>query len=304
MRATGRPPVTWSRERLSLHSGTGRAPATGCPSRHRLSKRVAEVFTTMNRTGPMNGQLDFGYPWWLSYGHLTVIGFTVCLGLLGYARRWPRAPMLLLGAVATWSTAAFFVARFVINANGRASLPTQGFLASGTGQVLDMGAGTGRSSIMVLEARPRTTLVALDLFGASYNQHFGPEGSPQDRLLANLKAAGVERRAIIQAGDMRKLPFEPAGFDAVVSAYAIDHLNREGVRQSLAEAARVLKPSGEFLLMVIGREPWLQFTFGPLLAHGGARGTEWWTRRLEDGGFQIVEHGTRPATLYLLARKP
>ena len=29
------------------------------------------------------------------------------------------------------------------------------------------------------------------------------------------------------------------------SAYAIDHLNRQGTDQSLAEAARVLKPGGE-----------------------------------------------------------
>jgi len=159
----------------------------------------------------MSGQIDFGYPWWLSYGHLVLLGLTVCLGLLGYARRWSRVPMLLLAALAIWSTTAFLVARFALNINGRASLVTENFLASGTGRVLDLGAGTGRSSIMVLEARPRTTLVALDLFGASYVQHFGPGGDPQAKLMANLKAAGVEQRATIQAGDMRKLPFEPAG---------------------------------------------------------------------------------------------
>ena len=252
----------------------------------------------------MNGQLNFGYPWWLGYGHLIVAGIFIALCLLGYARKWSRVPMLLLGAVAVWSIAGFIVARFVVNVNGRASLATENFLVSGTGRVLDMGAGTGRSSIMVLEARPRTTLVALDLFGESYTHHFGPEGSPQDRLFANLKAAGVEQRASIQTGDMRKLPFEPDAFDAIVSAYAIDHLNSEGIRLSLAEAARVLKPGGEFLLMVVGKDPWLRFTFGPLMLHSGTRGAEWWTSRLQQAGFQVVENGMRPATLYLLARKP
>ncbi|MDQ6664261.1 MAG: class I SAM-dependent methyltransferase [Acidobacteriota bacterium] len=199
--------------------------------------------------------------------------------------------------------AASLAVRFVINVNGRAVLPTQNFLASGRGRVLDMGAGTGRSSIMVLEARPKTTLVALDLFGRSYEEHFGTGSSPQERLLANLKAAGVERRVAIQTGDMRKLPFEPAAFDAIVSSYAVDHLNREGVQKSLAEAARVLKPGGELLLMLIAKDPWLQFTFGPLLLHGGTRGTTWWTDRVQEAGFQIVEHGMCPATLYLLARK-
>jgi SAM-dependent methyltransferase len=215
----------------------------------------------------MNGQLHFGYPWWLSYGHLVVAALALAVFLLGYARRWSKVPMWLSGILALWSISAFVAARFVLDINGRASLPTQRFLASGTGRVLDMGAGTGRSSIMVLEARPQVTLVALDLFGDSYERHFGPGVRPEDRLMANLKAAGVEGRAAIQPGDMRKLPFGPAAFDAIVSSYAIDHLNREGVRQSLAEAARVLKPDGEFLLMVVGKDPWLQFTFGPLLLH-------------------------------------
>lgn len=248
-------------------------------------------------------QLDFGYPWWLSYGHLLLAAATLSLLLLGYARKWSKGPMLLVGIVALWSTAAFLVVRFVIDINGRASLPTPSFLLLGTGRVLDMGAGTGRSSIMVLQARPQATLVALDLFGDSFERHFGRSESPQQRLLTNLKAAGVEQRAMIQVGDMRKLPFEPAAFDAIVSSYAIDHLNREGVNQSLAEAARVLKPGGDFLLMVIGKEPWVQFAFGPLLMHGGPRGPAWWTQRLQEAGFQVLEQGTRPVTLYLLARR-
>jgi ubiquinone/menaquinone biosynthesis C-methylase UbiE len=251
----------------------------------------------------MNAQLDFGYPWWLSYGHLTVAGLTALLMVAGFARRWSKVLMLLLGLVGLWSAAAFFAARFVLDINGRASLPTQSFLTSGTGRVLDIGAGTGRSSIMVLEARPQTTLVALDLFGESYKRHFGSKKSPEETLVANLASAGVRDRATVRTGDMRQLPFAPAEFDAIVSSYAIDHLNSKGVQQSLGEAARVLKPNGEFLLMVIGQDPWLRFTFGPLLAHAGIHGAEWWTSRLGEAGFQVLEQGMRPATLYLLARK-
>ena len=249
-------------------------------------------------------RLAFGYPWWLSYGHAVVLAIALALWLLGRARQWSRIPMLLIAAVALWSAAALVIVRFAIGVNQRGSLPTQSFFRSGEGRVLDMGAGTGRSSIMVLEARPKATLVALDLFADSYVRHFGPEGDPRQRLLANLKAAGVEQRASIVAGDMRKLPFEPGAFDAIVSAYAIDHLGREGIDQALAEAARVLKSGGDFLVMVIGKEPWVQFCFGPLLAHGGARGPEWWSERIRQAGFQISEQGTRPATVYVLARRP
>src|SRR5438093_865700 len=177
----------------------------------------------------MSSQIEFGYPWWLSYGHLVVAAIALSLWLLGRARRWSKVPMPLLGAFTLWSFAACLVARFGLNVNGRLPLPTQKFLASGTGRVLDMGAGTGRSTLMVLEARPQTTVVALDLFADSYEQHFGTGQSGQERLLSNLKAAGLEHRATIQAGDMRKLPFEAATFDGVVSTYAIDHLNRDGV---------------------------------------------------------------------------
>src|SRR5438045_1774156 len=108
----------------------------------------------------------------------------------------------------------------------------------------------------MLVSRPQATLVALGLFGDSFEQHFGHSESPQQRLLANLRAAGVEQRATIETADMRKLPFEPAAFDAIVSAYAIDHLNRQGINQSLAEAARVAKAGGDLLLMVSAEEPW------------------------------------------------
>ena len=172
--------------------------------------------------------IDFGYPWWLSYGHLPVLAAAVSILLLGYARKWSKWLMLFLGVVALWSGAALLVERFVIDINGRAALPTQAFLRSGVGRVLDIGAGTGRSSIMVLQSRPQATLVALDLFGESFQQHFGRSNTPQQRLLANLKAAEVEQRATIATADMRKLPFEPAAFDAIVSAYAINHLNRQG----------------------------------------------------------------------------
>jgi ubiquinone/menaquinone biosynthesis C-methylase UbiE len=253
--------------------------------------------------GLATAQIDFGYPWWLSYGHLPILAAAVLLLLLGYTRKWSKWMMLPLGALALWSGIALIIAHFVIGINGRGSLPTQSFLRSGAGRVLDIGAGTGRSSIMVLEARPQATLVALDLFADSFEQHFGHTESPRQRLQTNLRAAGVEQRAAIETADMRQLPFETAAFDAIVSAYAIDHLNRQGIDAALAEAARVVKPGGDFLLMLIAKEPWVQFTFGPLLSHRGPRGPAWWTARLQDAKFRVLEEGTRPGTLYLLAQR-
>ncbi len=252
----------------------------------------------------MHSPINFGYPWFLSYGHLPILAIALSFWLLARARNWSKVLQVLLGAVTLWSAAAFLLTRFALDINGRLPLPTQQFLASGAGRVLDMGAGTGRSTLMVLEARPQATVVALDLFAQSYEMHFGPGQSGQERLLSNLKAAGLEQRATIQTGDMRQLPFEAATFDGVVSTYAVDHLNRNGVTKCLSEAARVLKPNGEFLMMVIAKDPWLNFTFGPLLVHTGTRSAAQWATLFQDAGFQVVEQGTRPGSLYLLARKP
>jgi ubiquinone/menaquinone biosynthesis C-methylase UbiE len=245
--------------------------------------------------------MDFGYPWWLSYGHLVVAA--VALMVLVVARRRKLAA-IVAGLVLAWSVAGFAIARFGLNVNGRMEMPTQNFLAAGQGRVLDMGAGTGRSTLMVLEARPGVRVVALDLFGDSYEHHFGPGAPGKERLLTNLRHAGVDGRASIEAGDMRKLPFEPGSFDAVVSTYAIDHLSRDGIKQALGEAARVLRPGGEFLMAVLHKDGWMQFAFGPLLLHSGTRGEAWWRGQLQEAGFEVVEQGTSPGTLFFMTRKP
>ena len=246
--------------------------------------------------------IDFGYPWWLSHGHLAIFAGALSGLLVGYWRKWPKWLAVALVALTLWSGAAFLVVRFTFDVNGTASLPTPSFLRSGAGRVVDLGAGTGRSSIMVLQGRPRATLVALDLFADSFEQHFGPGASPQQRLLANLRAAGVDQRATIENGDVRKLPFESATFDAAVSSFVIDHLGREGAKQALSEAARVLKPGGDFLMTIANDDAWTRFAFGPVLVHT-ARDATWWKARVEEAGFEIIEEGTPPMRLYLLAKR-
>lgn len=251
----------------------------------------------------MTQSVDFGYPWWLNYGHLALFGVLLAAVLAARAARASRWITMLLGVLCLWAgTVALLVHLFGINQVP--PLPTQGFLSSGTGRVLDLGAGTGRSSIMVLTERPRATLVASDLFGTSFSQHFGPGGRPQDRLLANIRAAGVDGRATIETADMLKLPFTDDEFDAIVSAYAMDHLGRDGARTALAEAHRVLKPGGDFLLILVANDAWAKLAFGPLLSHGGVYGPGWWRDAVTNAGFHVREQGSRPVTTYFLLTRP
>jgi SAM-dependent methyltransferase len=243
--------------------------------------------------------LDFGYPWWLNYGHLVLFGLFLALTFAARAAGASRWVTLVLGAIALWAASVAMLV-YLFGINRVPPLPTQAFLSSGAGRVLDLGAGTGRSSIMVLAERPRATLVASDLFGSSFTQHFGPGQRPQDRLLANLQRAGVDGRAAIETADMLKLPLADAAFDAIVSAYAMDHLGRNGARVALAEARRVLNPGGDFLLMLVANDGWAKLAFGPLLSHSGTYGAEWWRTAAGAAGFDVREQGSRPVTTWFL----
>ena len=252
----------------------------------------------------MQSQVDFGYAPIYVYGHLILTAIAAPLLYLALKRKWPKPLSAAIAAIALWSLAAFIIVDYVVGINIRTTLPTEQFLKSGEGVVLDMGAGSGRSALMVLESRPKATLVALDTFAESYTEHFHEESAAgQARLLANLRAAGVAGRATIKQGDMRQLPYPDATFDAIVSIAAIDHLGSTGAGFAFREAARVIKPGGDFLLEVLSKDAWLKFVVGPMMIHSGTPKMESWTNALSTVKFDIVEKGTRPATIWILARK-
>jgi len=184
------------------------------------------------------------------------------------------------------------------------TMPTERFLASGGGNVVDLGAGSGRATLMVLLARPRTTVTGLD----RYTGYYGIDDNSPDRLRANARVAGVEDRLRVQVGDMRELPFKDSEFDGALSVAAMDHLGRNDIPRALSETARVLKAGGEFLFVTINSDFWVKLAF-PMSLHGGGGYWGWkgneglWRERMTTAGFDVVEVGTRPAEMYVLARK-
>ena len=244
---------------------------------------------------------DFGYsPAW-AYGHLVPLALFTGLTALAVWRRWHRLIVLVLGTGAVWALIGFLIVQIVFEPNRPLSLPTDAFLPNGQGEVVDLGAGSGRSSLMVLLGRPQTRLTALDI----YRGYFGIDENTPDRIRANARAAGAEGRLTVQVGDMRDIPLPDDSFDGAVSAFAIDHLNRAGIDRAVAETHRVLRPGGEFLLMVLNVDAWVKVAYPVPHGHGyfsGAPSAEFWRGVLEQAGFEVREVGTRPATLYLLAR--
>jgi SAM-dependent methyltransferase len=198
--------------------------------------------------------------------------------------------------VGLWAAAAVFILNVMLNRP--MTLPTEQFLRSGSGRVLDVGAGSGRAAIGVLLARPHTTAVGVDI----YSGYWGIDENTPERFMRNARIAGVAERAAARVGDMRELPFGDGQFDAVVSSYAIDHLRRAERPKAIAEVARVLKPGGEFLLMIV-QVDWRTWLVSPLLAHHPSQSPEPWRAWLRENGFKLEEEGTQFSTLYFLATK-
>jgi SAM-dependent methyltransferase len=239
---------------------------------------------------------DFGYSWSLRYAMLAPLILAGMLAALAAWRSWSRWVVVPLALVAIWAAAAVVILNAMLNRP--MSLPTERFLTSGSGQVLDVGAGSGRAAIGVALARPGTTVIGVDI----YSGYWGIDENTPERFMRNARTAGVAERAAARVGDMRLLPFDNGQFDAVVSSYAIDHLPRADRPKAIAEVARVLKPGGEFLLMLV-QVDWRTWLVSPPLAHHPSQDPRPWRAWLHENGFAVEQEGTPFATLYFLARK-
>lgn len=242
---------------------------------------------------------EFGYSWpvtWLPAVPLAVFGI---LTAVSYWLGWRAWITIASGLLAAWAIAALIVLHGFIRINMPMELPTGSFMASGGGEVLDVGAGSGRFTVGALLARPDIRVTAVDL----YDGYWGIDDNTPDRLMRNARIAGVDDRASARVGDARALPAPDEAYDGVISSYAIDHLRRDEIPTALAEAKRVLKPGGEFLLAVVNVDWWVLLTSPPIAHHPPADPARW-QRLLEEAGFTIEEQGTRPGTLYFLVRKP
>jgi SAM-dependent methyltransferase len=245
---------------------------------------------------------DFGYHWTVTWLHAIPLLLGAATAILGVWLGWRRSIIAIASVISLWGLAGVLVLHVVFGINTPMTLPSEQFMTSNRGRFVDIGAGSGRAAIGVLRARPNMTATAIDI----YSGYWGIEENTPERLMLNARIGGVGERIEAQTADMRKLPFLDGSYDAAVSTYAIDHLRRDDIPIALNEVARVLKPNGEFLLGIVNQDFWVRLSmpiphFG-LAAHRPADPNRWRTL-LNDSGFDIVEEGTSPATLYWVARK-
>lgn len=118
-----------------------------------------------------------------------------------------------------------------VHATGH-ELQTMAKLIAGSAKVLDLGCGAGHASMAV--APVCGTVTAYDLSADMLAQ--------VDSLAAERGVSNIQT----QQGDVEALPFDDAQFDAIVTRYSAHHWPNP--LTALAEARRVLKPSGTLLV--------------------------------------------------------
>jgi ubiquinone/menaquinone biosynthesis C-methylase UbiE len=148
-----------------------------------------------------------------------------------------------------------------------------------SGRVLDVGVGTGRNMPFY---PPGAEMVGIDLSPA---------------MLARAKRRRSKRgvKVELRPGDVTRLEFPDASFDAVVATFLFCVLPEAQQAPALAELRRVVKPGGDIRLLeyvrptgavrqVIARlwEPWMRFAYGA----GFDRRTE---EHVSEAGLEVVE---------------
>jgi ubiquinone/menaquinone biosynthesis C-methylase UbiE len=114
----------------------------------------------------------------------------------------------------------------------------------GDERVLDVGCGRGLFLIGAAKRLKTGRAVGIDIWQAEDLSGNRPE-APMD----NAKIEGVAERVEVQTADARKLPFDDASFDVVLSSAALHNIYDAGERQTaVREIARVLKVGGRVLI--------------------------------------------------------
>lgn len=143
---------------------------------------------------------------------------------------------VLLGTVMLWSS--------LVGKKRVCDRLVKSLALSGNERVLDAGCGRGLALITCAKHLSAGRAVGVDLWAASDLSNNTPEAA-----LANAAAEGVADRIEIRTGDITRLEFPDASFDAVISMTVLHNIPSRLARdEALREFVRVLKPGGRLAI--------------------------------------------------------
>lgn len=182
--------------------------------------------------------------------HIVFGAVLAAVAALGFAMRPPNAIAVSVSiAAASIAALLLFYAAVML----RSSLVSKRRLCdrlvaalalSGNERVLDAGCGRGLALIACAKKLTTGKAVGIDLWAAKDQSNNNP-----DATLANAAAEGVADRIAVETGDITKLPYPDASFDAIISMIVLHNIpSRRARDQALRELARVLKPGGRMII--------------------------------------------------------
>jgi arsenite methyltransferase len=122
-----------------------------------------------------------------------------------------------------------------------------GIALRGNERALDLGCGRGAVLTLAAHRLPAGCSIGVDLW-RSVDQ----SGNDPTVVRANIEAEGVARQTRLITADMRALPLATEVADLVVSSVVVHNISdAAGRTRAVAEAARLLRPGGQLLIVDI-----------------------------------------------------
>ncbi len=106
-------------------------------------------------------------------------------------------------------------------------------------RVLDLGCGTGTLTILLKQTHPDADIVGID---------------GDSTVLATARAKAAQQNVVLtlDEGMAFQLPYPNQSFDRVVSSLVFHHLTTEDKQRALDESFRILRPTGELIIVDFG----------------------------------------------------
>jgi SAM-dependent methyltransferase len=110
--------------------------------------------------------------------------------------------------------------------------------------VLDVPTGSGFMLLGCAQKLTTGKAIGVDLWLPGYG------GGTAERFLNNIRAEGLSERVESRTMDARRMTFEDATFDVVISSFGVSHIGRNPAEreQVIRDMLRVLKPGGTLAL--------------------------------------------------------